>query len=118
MADRAQEKYQLAGVDDRERGFNRTVELDWNDNTCLVTFRYEKVHLRGEAADTTAAALANLVHSLHAKGYSQMRSRLSFRGEEYLGSQEPWIEYPDPVRPAMLECLVGFFRTLMGRRRN
>ncbi|HZS12518.1 MAG TPA: hypothetical protein VFA38_09720, partial [Nitrospirales bacterium] len=41
-------------------------------------------------------AIAILVSRLHAMGYRQMRSRASFRGKTYLGSQEMWIEYPDP----------------------
>ena len=114
MADRARETYQLAGVDDRERGFNRTVQLHRDDNVYRATFHYEKVRMRGEPADNAAAALDNLVRVLHAEGYSQMRSRLSFRGEEYLGSQEPWIEYPDPPRPSFCVRLSDFFLNLIG----
>ena len=118
MADLARETYQLAGVDDRERGFNRTVELHRDDNMYRATFHYEKVQVRGEPAETGAAALDNLVSALHAKGYSQMRSRLSFRGKDYLGSQEPWIEYSDPARPSFVASVVGFFRNLMGGLKN
>ena len=96
MTDTSFEKYQLAGLDDRQRGFNREVHLDKENNSYRAALSYEKMRVTGEAADTTTSALSGLVQALHAKGYSQLRSRLIFRGVKYLGSQEPWIEYPDP----------------------
>jgi hypothetical protein len=41
-------------------------------------------------------AVGMLIARLQGMGYRQMRSRASFRGETYLGSQDMWIEYPDP----------------------
>jgi hypothetical protein len=41
-----------------------------------------------------------LVRMLRGRGYTQLRSRLNFKGAAYLGTQEPWIEYPDPNAPA------------------
>ncbi len=100
MSDTPFEKHQLAGVDDRERGFNRVVHVDCQNDSYRAAFYYEKTWVRGESANTTAAALDVLVEAIQAKGYTQLRSRLSFRGEKDLGSQEPWIEYPDPERPS------------------
>lgn len=113
MTDQSCEKYQLAGVDNRERGFNRTVELRRDSNAYRATLYYEKIQVRGEAADNSVAALHSLVHRLHASGYSQLRTRLSFRGEDYLGSEEPWIEYPDPAHPPFRARLGDFFRNLI-----
>lgn len=96
MTDTPCETYQLAGMDDRQRGFNRVVQLECQNSSYRAAFYYEKTWVRGEPADTTTAALTVLVHALRSKGYSQMRGRLSFRGENYLGSQESWVEYPDP----------------------
>ncbi len=90
------EKHQLAGVDDRARGFARTVELHCRDNFYHATFLYETHRLHGEPAETAAAALEALVRVLHREGYRQIQTRLSFRGEEYLGSQEVWVDYADP----------------------
>ena len=92
------EKHQLAGFDERERGFNRQVEIDRHERTYRASFRYETTLVATERRDTQAAALAELVVMLHARGYQQLRSRLSFQGGNYLGSQETWIEYPDPPR--------------------
>ena len=44
-------------------------------------------------------ALQALVTTLHSKGYIQLRAQLIFRGDQYLGSQEPWVEYLDPELP-------------------
>jgi hypothetical protein len=105
------EKYQVAGVDERERGFSRPVDLQSEDNRYRATLHYETSLLAGERADTKEAALSDLIRTLHAHGYTQLKSQLSFRGPQYLGSQEPWIEYPDPERPSEQPSgLGGLFR--------
>jgi len=38
-----------------------------------------------------------LIHTLQSEGYRQLRSQMSFRNGVYLGSQEMWVEYPDPA---------------------
>ena len=37
-----------------------------------------------------------IISTLQEQGYTQLRSQLSVQEGTYLGSQEPWIEYPDP----------------------
>ena len=119
MTDTACETHQLAGMDDRQRGFNRVVQLDCQNNSYRAAFYYEKTWVRSEPADTTTAALAVLVHALRSKGYRQLRSRLSFRGETYLPNQEPWIEYPDPDQPSLrLTQLWGALRGFLGAFRK
>ncbi|MBI4401834.1 MAG: hypothetical protein HY581_09410 [Nitrospirae bacterium] len=93
------EKHQLAGLDERERGFNRLVELDRCEGGYRAALRYEAAVVRTEGCETAADALSELIRLLQAQGYTQLRSQLSFRGNVYLGSQEAWIEYPDPERP-------------------
>ncbi len=112
------ERHQLAGVDDRERGFNRTVELHGEDNAYRALFRYEQLYLRSDPAETTSAALSRLVRDLHAMGYTQMRSRVSFRGHEYLGTQEPWTEHPDPGIRLVLDKLVRLFHRVFASSRE
>lgn len=94
------EKHQLAGLDAQERGFNRMVELDRNGGTYRAILRYETVRVAADGCPTEAEALQELIRQLHAHGYAQLRSQMSFRGNTYCGSREPWIEYPDPERPA------------------
>ncbi len=59
--------------------------------------RYETTRVITTAQETPGAALEELIRTLHGQGYSQLRSQLSVREGIYLGSQEPWIEYPDPA---------------------
>jgi hypothetical protein len=108
-------KYQLAGVDERERGFSRPVEVQSLESGHRAMLRYEKTIVSGDG-DTSEAAMASLVGVLQDRGYTQLKSQLSFRGAQYLGNQEPWVEYSDPQRPpAESVGLAGWLRTLAGR---
>jgi hypothetical protein len=98
MSDQAQEKHQLAGLDTRERGFSRPVVFEQADGRYQAILRYETTRVVTTAYDTPGAALEELVRTLQGQGYSQLRSQLSVREGAYLGSQEPWIEYPNPAR--------------------
>ena len=98
MSDQAQEKHQLAGLDTRERGFSRPVVFEKSDGKYQAILRYETTRVVTTAHDTQGAALEELIRMLQGQGYSQLRSQLSVREGAYLGSQEPWIEYPDPAR--------------------
>jgi hypothetical protein len=115
MSDQTQEKHQLAGVDTRERGFSRPVVFERIDGGYQAILRYETTRVVTMAQDTPGAALAELVRTLQKQGYSQLRSQLSVLEGAYLGSQEPWIEYPDPERPpetpdGLLSRLFGWMR--------
>lgn len=111
------EKHQLAGLDERERGFSRQVEIAQREGAYLASFRYETTLVATDLQGTQAAALAELVRMLHERGYQQLRSRLSFRGGTYLGSQEEWIEYLTPERSVGLwKSLIEWVRRLGGAR--
>lgn len=116
MANGVGEKHQLAGLDERSRGFNRLVEVEQREGAFHASLRYEATLVVGEGGDTGAAALRALIGQLQSRGYTQLRSRLSFNGETYLGSQEPWIEHPDPERtPPPSSGLVGWVRRWLSR---
>jgi len=116
MSDQVQEKHQLAGLDERERGFSRPVVYQQADGGYQAILRYETTRVLTTAQATPGAALEELVRMLHGQGYSQLRSQLSVREGNYLGSQEPWIEYPDPVRqPETPDGLIGKFFALFRR---
>ena len=93
----------MAGLDERERGFNRSVELTPRDNGYHAVFRYESTVVEVDGGPAVGDALGTLVGRLQAMGYRQVRSRASFRGDAYLGSQEMWVEYPDPEGPRSAE---------------
>jgi hypothetical protein len=90
------EKHQVAGLDERERGFNRLVEISLAEGNYQADLRYETILVTTDQCETQAAALGELIRLLHERGYRQLRSQRSFLDDRYLGSQEQWIEYPDP----------------------
>jgi hypothetical protein len=92
----AQDTYQLAGLDSRERGFSRPVEVRQEDQRYRASLRYEATRIVTAPGDTQEAALQLLVATLHEQGYRQLKTQITFRSGTYLGSQESWVEYPDP----------------------
>jgi hypothetical protein len=104
------EKHLLAGLDTRERGFSRPVVFAQADGGYQAMLRYETTRVVTTAQDTPGAALEELIRTLQGQGYSQLRSQLSVRESTYLGSQEPWIEYPDPAsEPEIPDGLISKF---------
>ena len=91
--------YQLAGMDDRERGFNRQVKVSASNGFSRAVIQYEALRIEGAPGETEETALGNLIQMLQQRGYTQLRTQLIFQGDRYLGSQELWKEYPDPDIP-------------------
>ena len=102
--------YQIAGLDDLSRGFNRQVEMKISNGTFQAVFRYEHFLLETEPQVTEPAAIAMLITQLQDRGYTQLRSRLQFRDKSYLGNQELWEEHPDPEPRGILARLVQTIR--------
>ena len=69
--------------------------------------RYETTRVVTTAHDTPGAAMEELIRTLQGQGYSQLRSQLSAREGTYLGSQEPWIDYPNPAQPETPDGLIS-----------
>jgi hypothetical protein len=117
MSDQTQEKHQLAGLDTLERGFSRPVVFERADGGYHAILQYETTRVVTTAQDNPGAALEELIRTLQEQGYSQLRSQLSVREGTYLGSQEPWIEYPDPVRDTEQQggWLKRLFRSFLRR---
>lgn len=101
------DKYQLAGLDNRERGFSRPVGFERAGEGYRALLRYETVRIATETQATQDEALTVLIQSLHAQGYRQLKAQLNFRDGEYLGSRELWVEYPDPPQGEAEQ--LGFF---------
>jgi len=87
MANEAHEKHLLAGLDERARGFTRMVSVEQQAEIFRASLQYETHLVVSADADNPAAALADLARRLHERGYTQLRSRLTFAGGTYLGSQ-------------------------------
>lgn len=101
------DKHQLAGLDNRERGFSRPVEFQGEGDGYRAVLRYEAVCLTTETRPTQDEALTLLIQTLQTQGYRQLKTQLNFRNGEYLGSRELWVEYPDP--PQAEPAQPGFF---------
>ena len=90
------EKYQIAGLDERLRGFSRLLEMEGLGDRCRAVFRYETTLVETPECETSRQALDEAARLLRERGYRQLRVRLDFRGDTYLGTREPWVDYPDP----------------------
>lgn len=114
MGEGGLDKHQLAGLDHRERGFSRPVEFEQVAGSFCAILRYETVRISTEPHPAQDAALLALIQNLQTQGYRQLRTQVSFRNGVYLGSQEMWVEYPDPTPPVkpegLLSKIVGWFR--------
>lgn len=88
--------YHVAGLDDRERGFNRHVHVTPCEGGFQARLRYELLQIEVDPVPIEDQALQRLVHVLQERGYRQLRTQRIFIGDQYLGNQELWVEYPDP----------------------
>ncbi len=88
--------YQVAGVDDRERGFNRQIQMIFCPEGFQARLRYELLQIEVDPVATKEQALELLIQELQRRGYRQLRTQRIFLGDQYLGSQECWIDYADP----------------------
>ncbi len=99
MASDQMETHLVAGLDERERGFSRPVEIERREGVFRAIFRYETLALESAGVGSAVAALAEIVRLLQERGYRQLRTRLIFFGGAYRGSQELWVDYADPESP-------------------
>jgi hypothetical protein len=91
------EIHQLEGQDDRDRVFNRRVEVARAEKGYRGVFHYEGVTVETEPRRTINDCLVDLVGRLQQLGFHRLRSRVNFRGPRYLAEREPWVDYPDRV---------------------
>lgn len=114
MADERYDKHQLAGLDERERGFSRPIEFERMGETYRAILRYESTRVSTEPEPTQDQALVALIQTLQTQGYRQLKTQASFRNGVYLGSRELWVEYPDPPPatepPGFITRLLTWFR--------
>ena len=105
------DKYQVAGLDDRERGFSRSIEFEQVEREFRAVLRYEATHVTTDTHPTQDLALLSLIETLQSQGYHQLKTQMSFRNGAYLGSQELWVEYQDP--PETERQASGFMAKLL-----
>jgi hypothetical protein len=89
------ERHQVEGVDPSDRYFNRSVLVNRVSSGYIAKVTYEAFAVEGTAHTTTSAAVRSVVDKLRQLGFTQLRTRLNFKGNRYLAEKETWIEYPD-----------------------
>tara|TARA_B100000315_G_scaffold260245_1_gene320272 strand:- start:693 stop:1052 length:360 start_codon:yes stop_codon:yes gene_type:complete len=102
-------KYQLSGVDERDRGFSRQVRLDYDDGKYIASLKYEKIFVETDGSMDEGSAVEELVRTLHQLGYVQLQTQRSFSGMTYLGTHGPCVEYPDSERLKQINVGSGIF---------
>jgi hypothetical protein len=108
--------YHVSGLDDRDRGFNRQVHVLPCAGGFQARLRYELLQVEVDPVPMEEQALQRLIQVLHDRGYRQLRTQRIFIGDQYLGNQELWVEYPDPESSLDTEkTWSAWLRQVLGR---
>ena len=108
--------HHVAGLDDRDRGFNRQIHIICSEGGFQARLRYELLQIEVDPVPREDQALHRLIHVLQDRGYTQLRTQRIFIGDRYLGNQELWVEYPDPETPSDTgKTWSTWFRQIFGR---
>lgn len=108
--------HHVAGLDDRDRGFNRQIHVIPCEGGFQARLRYESLQIEVDPVPTEDQVLHRLIHVLHGRGYRQLRTQRIFIGDRYLGNQELWVEYPDPESSSDTgKTWSAWFRQIVGR---
>ena len=89
------EKHQLEGTDPSDRYFNRLVPVKRVDRGYTASMMYEALTIESDTHRTIPAAVNDIVTKLRDLGFSNMRTRVNFKGQRYLAEKESWIDYED-----------------------
>ena len=89
------EKHQLEGTDPSDRYFNRLVPVKHVNRGYTAMMTYEALVTESDVHQTVGGAITEIVDKLRHLGFTQMRTRLNFKGQKYLAEKESWVEYPD-----------------------
>jgi len=89
------ERHQIEGQDERQRVFNRLLDILRVEKGYTAIFHYEGLTFETESARTVEETIRSLISKLQKAGCSNLRTRLNFRGQRYLAEREPWVNHPD-----------------------
>jgi len=91
------EIHQVEGFDPQRRSFNRNAEVHRSDQGLFGRFHYEGLRIETGTHFEIHLVMADLVNRLQELGFTQLRSRVNFKGSRYLAERHPWVDYPDKV---------------------
>lgn len=92
------ERYQMEGMDPSDRSFNRTVFVNRTAGGYAGKVTYEAFVVEGTDQSNTGEAVRSVAQKLLGFGFTQLRSRLNFKGARYLAEKETWVDYGN-LRP-------------------
>ena len=87
------EIHQIEGFDARNRMFNRNIFIYKKERNYSARLTYEDLFFETPQVPTSAEAISDLIQSIKQQSFSQLRTRLNFKGQRYLTEQEPWIAF-------------------------
>lgn len=91
------EIHQVEGFDPQHRSFNRNAEIQRGDQGLAARFFYEGLRVDTGTHFEVEEVMNDLVERLQKLGFSQLRSRVNFKGSRYLAERQPWIDYAGPL---------------------
>jgi len=94
---RVVERHQIEGQDERQRVFNRLVDILRVEKGYKAVFHYEGLNFETDPSRTIEETIQNLIAKLRKSGCSNLRTRLNFRGPRYLAEREPWVIFQEPA---------------------
>lgn len=89
------EKHQLEGMDPSDRYFNRMISVKRVDRGYSAKVMYEALERESGVHPTVSEAINEIVGMFRDLGFTEMRTRLNFKGQKYLAEKESWVEYPN-----------------------
>jgi hypothetical protein len=91
------EIHQVEGFDPQHRSFNRNAEIHRGDQGLAARFFYEGLRVDTGTHFEVEQVMNDLAERLQKLGFSQLRSRVNFKGSRYLAERQPWIDYAGPL---------------------
>ena len=89
------ERHQLEGTDPSARYFNRAVSIKRVERGYSGYLMYEDLEIESGVHPTVIGAIKDLVKQMQDLGFTEIRTRLNFKGQKYLAEKETWIDFPN-----------------------
>ncbi|MDH5428101.1 MAG: hypothetical protein OEZ57_06255 [Nitrospirota bacterium] len=89
------ERHQLEGMDPSDRYFNRLIPIKRVEGGYNGSVMYEALTIDSQVHRTVHDTNKDIIDQLRVLGFTNMRTRLNFKGQKYLAEKETWVDYSD-----------------------
>jgi len=89
------ERHQLEGTDPSDRYFNRLIPIKRVEGGYNGSVMYEALTIDSQVHRTVQDTNKDIVDQLRVLGFTNMRTRLNFKGQKYLAEKETWVDHSD-----------------------